>query len=718
MPYIFKLKFPKPDQLVMAIIESEEKDGVYVILPEYNNTRGFIAFTEVSRKKKKDVDKIIKIGNNVVMIVLRSDEKKGCIDLSKFNIKDSEIVDYTAKMKLHKELYNLFRYIFFKLKGYQDIEKIDEEELYSFLSDTLFEIQEKTKLENEDIEDIIIFKDIKDRLLDKEKNIIILDLVNYENLYWSKSNIKEILDHYIDTKINVKKETDTFNFKMLNCKPNGNEILKFILDYKSFESYPIISKDIDIKITRTSASNYSLTLTQLECGVGNIKESIKILLEEIKKRDSMKPQLDEKLFNQIKPTGSELESEPEQESEPDLLNNKQSYITVGFLGRVSNGKTTMARAMTNKDPMKFKKEIIENKTIKLGYSTLTIYKCPNCPEPDCYQSNIPVCEICETVGNVELKLDVLDAPGHSEYQTTALSGAINMDYSLLVISADCGQDLETNEHYKYIKYLGLNDRTIGIQNKVDLVSIVKASEQFEEIKNIYDLKYIIPFTFKYKKFLQYLLMYLIKTIPNPINEELYKKINEPLRASIIRSFDPNKPGIDISEMKGAVIGCSIKKGCIRVGDKIKIIPGVIQKDGKCIELEAFVQSIRTNDENLTVAYPGGNIGIELSLDSSLSKEDRLVGNFIVSIGDTTHRKFKNCIIKYTNFEESNFDLKQNDICVCMLGTTKRDIKILGINKEKQEINFISNIDMAGILGDLIIITKNGKIILSGLIVHF
>lgn len=76
MPYIFKLKFPKPDQLVMAIIESEEKDGVYVILPEYNNTRGFIAFTEVSRKKKKDVDKIIKIGNNVVMIVLRSDEKK------------------------------------------------------------------------------------------------------------------------------------------------------------------------------------------------------------------------------------------------------------------------------------------------------------------------------------------------------------------------------------------------------------------------------------------------------------------------------------------------------------------------------------------------------------------------------------------------------------------------------------------------------------------
>jgi hypothetical protein len=80
-------------------------------------------------------------------------------------------------------------------------------------------------------------------------------------------------------------------------------------------------------------------------------------------------------------------------------------------------------------------------------------------------------------------------------------------------------------------------------------------------------------------------------------------------------------------------------------------------------------------------------------------------------------KFKNCIIKYTNFDETNLYLKQNDICVCMLGTTRRDIKILGINKEKQEINFISNIDMAGIIGDLIIITKNGQIKISGLIIH-
>ena len=87
MPYIFKSKFPEPDRLVMAIINSHEKDGVYVELPEYNNIKGFIAFTEVSRKKKKDVDKIIAIGNNVVMIVLRVDKEKGYIDLSKHNIK-------------------------------------------------------------------------------------------------------------------------------------------------------------------------------------------------------------------------------------------------------------------------------------------------------------------------------------------------------------------------------------------------------------------------------------------------------------------------------------------------------------------------------------------------------------------------------------------------------------------------------------------------------
>ena len=67
MVYMLKTKFPKPDDLVMAIIESHDSNGVYVILPEYNNIKGYITYTEVSRKKK-DAKKIITIHPNFTAI--------------------------------------------------------------------------------------------------------------------------------------------------------------------------------------------------------------------------------------------------------------------------------------------------------------------------------------------------------------------------------------------------------------------------------------------------------------------------------------------------------------------------------------------------------------------------------------------------------------------------------------------------------------------------
>lgn len=42
---------------------------------------------------------------------------------------------------------------------------------------------------------------------------------------------------------------------------------------------------------------------------------------------------------------------------------------------------------------------------------------------------------------------------------------------------------------------------------------------------------------------------------------------------IIRSFDVNKPGEDLEEIKGGVVGGSIIKGILKIGDEIEIRPG-------------------------------------------------------------------------------------------------------------------------------------------------
>jgi translation initiation factor 2 subunit 3 len=392
----------------------------------------------------------------------------------------------------------------------------------------------------------------------------------------------------------------------------------------------------------------------------------------------------------------------------------QPLVIIGTQGRVANGKTTLIKALTGIDPMRYKKELIKNMTIKLGYTNAKFYKCERCPKPYCYHINNNICAVCGDKCEIALHISFVDSPGHNDLQTTALSGAAHMDFCLLVLAADCEQDPETNEHYKAIKFLNLNKKTIGIHNKIDLVTKAKVLENYELVKQTYDLKYIIPICAQFGFGLNYLLQYIIESIPNPINQDLFDKINLPLKASILRSFDVNKPGTVIKNLSGAIVGCTIKQGKITIGDKIRIIPGIVQNDGRCIEVEAIVTKLKTDNTELQVAYPGGLIGVELSIDSTLSKEDRLVSNFIVGTNDTENKIFKNFKIKYTEWN-GEIDLKPNEICIGMLGSIKRNIKIIKINKNNKEIDVTSNCNFAGKIDDSIIITKNNQIQLHGLV---
>lgn len=401
--------------------------------------------------------------------------------------------------------------------------------------------------------------------------------------------------------------------------------------------------------------------------------------------------------------------------EPIIDQNLQPFITIGTQGRVANGKSTLIKGLTGVDPMKFKKEIVKSMTIKLGYTNAKFYKCSRCPKPYCYQVNNIICDICGDNNELMLHVSFVDSPGHNELQTTALSGAANMDYCLLVISADCEQDPETNEHYKAIKFLGLNDKTIGIHNKIDLVTKAKVMEHYEQLRQTYDLKYFIPLCAQFKFGLNYLIQFIVELIPNPINDDFIKKINKPLKASILRSFDINKPGTPVELLKGGVIGGTIKQGKISVGDRIKIIPGIIQNNGINIPLEAFVTKLKTDNTELTTAYPGGLIGMELTIDSTLSKEDRLINNFIIGINDTTNKIFKNFTINYNEWSD-DFKIKLNEIYVCMLGSIKRNVKVININKNTHKMNLLSNISIAGEIGDSVIITKNNQIQLYGSII--
>jgi len=404
--------------------------------------------------------------------------------------------------------------------------------------------------------------------------------------------------------------------------------------------------------------------------------------------------------------------------EVDINLELQPLITIATQGRVANGKSSLIRALTGINPMKFKKEAEKNMTIKLGYTNAKFYKCYTCPSPYCYQVNQITCIQCGKSNELKLHVSFVDSPGHNDLQTTALSGASNMDFCILVVSSDCEQDPETNEHYKAIKILNLVEKSIIIHNKIDLVTKQKALEHWTQLKQNYEIKYIIPICAQFGFGLNYLTQFLVELIPNPINENFIKKIKEPLKVSIVRSFDVNKPSTTINKIVGAVVGGTIKTGKVKIGDKIKIIPGIILADGKNKILEAYITSLKTENTDLIEAYPGGLIGFGLSIDPTLSKEDRLVGNFIVGPDDNTNFIFKKFIIKFTKYNEDvELNFKQGDTCVSLLGTIKRFIKINYIDIKYNKISAESTIVMAGAIGDSIIITKNNHIEIYGEIIE-
>ena len=72
---------------------------------------------------------------------------------------------------------------------------------------------------------------------------------------------------------------------------------------------------------------------------------------------------------------------------PEIIS-RQATINIGTIGHVAHGKSTVVKAISGVQTVRFKNELERNITIKLGYANAKIYKCdnPECPRPTCFKS--------------------------------------------------------------------------------------------------------------------------------------------------------------------------------------------------------------------------------------------------------------------------------------------------------------------------------------------
>ena len=104
------------DEIAMVQMTELRDMGAKVILLEYDNLEGFIMLSLVSSRRVRSVAKFLKNGRKEMMEVMRVDEEKMCIDLSKKTLK-AEMVGEAHKRYINsKKVLAIMKQTAIKLK--------------------------------------------------------------------------------------------------------------------------------------------------------------------------------------------------------------------------------------------------------------------------------------------------------------------------------------------------------------------------------------------------------------------------------------------------------------------------------------------------------------------------------------------------------------------------------------------------------------------------
>ena len=363
----------------------------------------------------------------------------------------------------------------------------------------------------------------------------------------------------------------------------------------------------------------------------------------------------------------------------------QAEISIGMVGHVDHGKSTLTQALTGKFPDTHSEEIRRGISIRLGYAETEFRECPDCDSPMKYTTK-KECPNCGKATNLLRRVAFVDAPGHEVLMATMLSGASIMDGAMLVVAANERVPMpQTREHLAALTVIGM-EKVIVCQNKIELVSQKDAVKNFRDLKKFISTTSakkspIVPISAVHHANIDLLIQQIEENLPTPKRDD---KI--PPQMLVARSFDVNKPGQSPSKLKGGVVGGSIIQGKFAVGDDIEIRPG-IRRGTRYQVMATKIVSLQSGFGSLETAYPGGLIGIGTNLDSALTKSDMLVGH-VVGYSDSLPPSFDSLDFEHhlmervvgSESQSAVHNIEMNENLMLSVGTAKTVGKVTGSAK--------------------------------------
>lgn len=376
-----------------------------------------------------------------------------------------------------------------------------------------------------------------------------------------------------------------------------------------------------------------------------------------------------------------------------------------MVGHIDHGKTTLLEKLTGKWADTHSEEMKRGITIRLGYASCLIYKCPECKGVNCYSTSSK-CMKHNKEGVVQRMISFVDAPGHETLMATMLSGASIIHGAILVIAANepCPQQ-QTADHLKALEITGIKNIII-VQNKIDLVSEKDLKKNYEQIKkfvkgSVAENAPVIPISAQAGVNVDALLAAIEEHIPSPSKEEDKNPI-----MLVARSFDINKPGKKVKDLIGSVLGGALKQGCLKEGDEIIILPGVkevIKNKEEWIPLKTKIDKLNYSNFFVKKVVKGGSFGLSTELDPYYGQSDKLTGS-VVCLKNKPIPVFDKLDLKFKMLESE--ELKVNDLLLINVWTSRTTGLVTSVKPDSVSISL--KLPVATVKGERVALSKREK----------
>lgn len=297
------------------------------------------------------------------------------------------------------------------------------------------------------------------------------------------------------------------------------------------------------------------------------------------------------------------------------------HMNVGTIGHVDHGKTTLSAAITSYCANKY------------GDKALKYDEIDNAPEEK--ERGITI-----NTRHLEYQSDKrhyahIDCPGHADYIKNMITGAAQMDGSILVIAASDGVMAQTREHLLLARQVGV-PKIIVFLNKVDQLDgdeemLMLVEEEVKDVVSSYgfspDTPIIKGSAFK-----------ALNEASDPANtaciEELLTAMDtwfdDPERAEDKPFLMPIEDIFTISG-RGTVVTGRIERGVVNMGDAVQIVGIKPTQDTTVTGIEMFQKTL---DQGIA----GDNVGILLR---GVEKKDVVRGQVLAKPASITpHTKFE------------------------------------------------------------------------------